>query len=71
MAGTSVGAVNPFPFLGGAIYMPVLGWVLDLYPKMADGAYSIGAYSKLLLILLGTAFLALICTFLMKETYAE
>ena len=69
MAGTSVGAVNLFPFLGGAVYMPFLGWVLDLYPKSAAGAYSPDAYSKLLLILLGTSILALICTFLMKETY--
>lgn len=71
MAGTSVGAVNLFPFLGGAIYMPFLGWVLDLYPKTASGAYSFEGYSKLLLILLITSVLALICTFLMKETYSE
>ncbi len=71
MAGTSVGAVNLFPFLGGALYMPFLGWVLDLYPKTASGAYSFEGYSKLLLILLITSALALICTFLMKETYSE
>ena len=71
MAGTSVGAVNLFPFLGGALYMPFLGWVLDLYPKTASGAYSFEGYSKLLLILLVTSVLALICTFLMKETYSE
>jgi len=71
IAGTSVGAVNLFPFLGGAVYMPFLGWVLDLYPKTAAGAYSFEAYSKMLLILLVTAVLALGCTFIMKETFTR
>ena len=71
MAGTSVGAVNLFPFLGGAVFIPFLGWVLDLYPKTADGAYSFEAYSKMLLILLVTSILALVCTFLMKETLTD
>ena len=71
MAGTSVGAVNLFPFLGGAVYMPLLGWVLDLYPKTAAGVYSFEAYSKMLLVLLVTSVLALLCTFLMKETLGD
>ena len=69
IAGTSVGAVNLFPFLGGAVYMPLLGKVLDTFPKTATGGYSIEGYSFLLLILLVTSVIALICTFLMKETF--
>jgi len=68
IAGTSVGTVNLFPFLGGAIFMPILGKVLDAYPKSTTG-YSIDAYSMILLILLGTSLAALFCTFLMKETF--
>jgi sugar phosphate permease len=71
IAGTSVGTVNLFPFLGGAVFMPLLGWVLDAYPKSQSGGYSLEAYSTLLLILLGAALIALICTFLMKETLSE
>ncbi len=71
IAGTSVGTVNLFPFLGGAVFMPLLGWVLDAYPKSQSGGYSVEAYSMLLLILLGAALIALICTFLMKETFSE
>jgi sugar phosphate permease len=71
IAGTSVGTVNLFPFLGGAVFMPLLGWVLDAYPKSQSGGYSTEAYSMLLLILLGAALIALICTFLMKETFSE
>lgn len=69
MAGTSTGMVNLFPFLGGAVFMPLLGWVLDAYPKSAAGGYSLEAYSMLLLILLGAAVISLVCTFLMKETF--
>jgi len=68
MAGTSVGTVNLFPFLGGAIFMPILGKVLDAYPKSTTG-YSIDTYSKTLLHLLGTSFAALFCSFLFKDTF--
>lgn len=69
MAGTSVGTVNLFPFLGGAVFMPLLGRVLDAYPKSDIGGYSLEAYSTLLLILLGASLVSLICTFFMKETF--
>jgi sugar phosphate permease len=68
IAGTSVGVVNFFPFLGGAIFMPVLGWVLDIFPQ-TDGAYALKGYFVVLLILLGAAGAAWICALLMKETY--
>jgi sugar phosphate permease len=68
IAGTSVGTVNLFPFLGGAIFMPILGKVLDAYPKSSAG-YSVDAYCLIFLILLGSSLAALICTFLMKETF--
>ena len=71
IAGTSTGMVNLFPFLGGAIFMPLLGRVLDAYPKSDTGGYSIEAYSILIFILLGAAVLSLVCTFLTKETFPE
>ena len=71
IAGTSTGMVNLFPFLGGAIFMPLLGRVLDAYPKSNTGGYSLEAYSMLILILLGAAVLSLICTLLTKETYQD
>jgi hypothetical protein len=48
--------------------MPILGKVLDAYPKSTAG-YSVDAYSTIFLILLGTSLAALVCTFLMKETF--
>jgi len=69
IAGTSTGMVNLFPFLGGAVFMPLLGRVLDAYPKSDTGGYSLEAYSVLIFILLGASVLSLVCTFLTKETY--
>jgi sugar phosphate permease len=68
MAGTSVGTVNLFPFLGGAVFMPVLGKILDAWPKTAAGAYDIKAYKAMLLVMAVSAVIALVCTFFMKET---
>ena len=45
IAGTSVGLVNLFPFLGGAVMQPVLGIILESYGQGPDG-YSAEAYSQ-------------------------
>ncbi|MEW6079630.1 MAG: MFS transporter [Thermodesulfobacteriota bacterium] len=70
IAGTSVGAVNLFPFLGGAVYMPLMGRILDRFPS-PDGGYAVEGYSLLLLVLFVSALAALGCTLLMKETFSE
>ncbi len=69
MAGTSVGMLNLFPFLGGAVLMPLLGRVLDGYGKTSANVYPIEGYQSILGALLGAATVALICSALMKETY--
>ncbi len=71
IAGTCVGMVNFFPFFGGAVFMPLLGQVLDAYGKNTAGQYPLDAYRAVLLILLVTSVAALGCTFLMKETYRK
>jgi len=69
IAGTSVGTVNFFPFFGGAVFMPVLGWVLDAYPRGATGAYPVAGYHMILVLLLLASLISLACTFVMKETW--
>jgi sugar phosphate permease len=69
IAGTSVGTVNLFPFLGGAVFQPVLGWIVDAYPRTASGAYSLEGYKTMLAVLLGASVVALVFTFFMKETF--
>jgi MFS family permease len=71
IAGTSVGMVNLFPFLGGAVFMPLLGNVLDAFPKMGNSGYSTEGYSMLLLVLLISSVAAFLCTLLMKETFIK
>ena len=71
IAGTSVGTVNLFPFLGGAVFMPLLGRILDAYPLAASGGYSMEGYATLLLVLLIASIIALLCTFFMKETFTN
>jgi len=71
IAGTSLGALNLFPFLGGAMAMPLLGWVLDVRSGGAPPAagYPLEAYQDLLLILLASSIVVLACTLFMKETF--
>lgn len=69
IAGTSVGAVNLFPFLGGAIFQPVMGAILDSFPKTHTGAYSIEAYSSMILLMLAASIVAFLATFFMKDTF--
>ena len=69
MAGTSVGCVNLFPFLGGAVFMPLLGRVLDRFPGAVEGTYAVKGFRVMILVLLISAGAALICSLFMKETY--
>jgi hypothetical protein len=49
--------------------MPLLGRVLDAYPKSDTGGYPLEAYSMLIFILLGASMVSLVCTILTKETF--
>ncbi|MDY6905509.1 MAG: MFS transporter [Thermodesulfobacteriota bacterium] len=69
MAGTSVGTVNLFPFLGGAVYMPFLGRVLDRASVATTGDYAMEGYTLVLFILFVSALVALGAAMLMKETF--
>jgi len=69
IAGTSVGAVNLFPFAGGAVFQPVLGYVLDTVSGGAD-SYSVAGYRAVFLVCLGASVIALVAISFMKETFA-
>ncbi|MBN1124808.1 MAG: MFS transporter [Sedimentisphaerales bacterium] len=69
IAGTCVGAVNLFPFFGGAVFMPLLGKILDLYGKTETDQYPLVAYRTVFFLLFASAVISLVCTFLMKETH--
>jgi len=71
IAGTSTGTVNLFPFLGGGIFQPGLGWILDAYPGAVVGEYSLEGYRIMLVVLLAASIICLISTFMMKETFPD
>lgn len=70
IAGASIGAVNLFPFLGGAVFMPLLGGVLDFYPR-SGGALPEEAYGAVIAVLLAASGAAVGCVFFMKETFSQ
>ena len=67
IAGTSVGLVNLFPFLGGAVAPPILGAILEAQGKTEAG-YSAGAYSQAFLLYFLFALIALGMACFITET---
>ena len=67
IAGTSTGLVNLFPFLGGAIFQPVLGQVLEQHGKI-EGAFTVQGYEAAFLILFCCSIVALCASFFLAET---
>ncbi len=71
IAGTSVAIGNFFPFFGGAIYMGVLGKILDGFGRNPNGAYPVDGYIMVLTFLAASSMVQLICAFFLKETFPK
>jgi sugar phosphate permease len=67
MAGTATGLINLFPFLGGAVFQPVLGYVLEKQGRL-EGAFTPEGYQQAFLVLFACSVIALIASFFFKET---
>jgi sugar phosphate permease len=67
IAGTATGLVNLFPFAGGAVMQPVLGWVLEQHGRV-DGAFVAAGYRQAFGLLFGSALIALLSSLFLKET---
>ncbi len=70
IAGTSVGLVNFFPFLGGAVTPPLLGAILEAQGKSGAG-YSVEAYSKAFSVYFLFALIALASACFITETFKK
>jgi sugar phosphate permease len=70
IAGTAVGLVNLFPFSGGAVFQPLLGAILESHGR-TGGAFTVAAYRASFLTLLGSAAVAFLTSFFLKETLAD
>jgi MFS family permease len=70
--GAALGIVNGVVTGAGALYQPLLGWLLDLAwtGEMAGGVrvYTVAAYSTAFSVLVAGAVVGIACTLLMRET---
>lgn len=75
LSGTAIGFVNGIVTGAGALYQPLLGWLLDLAwtGGTLAGAriYEPAAYRSALTVLIAGAGVGLLCTLLMRETYCR
>ena len=67
IAGTATGLVNLFPFFGGAVYQPVLGYVLERWDSAGEG-FSTAGYQAAFLALFVSAIIAFGAALLTRET---
>jgi len=70
IAGTSTGIANFFPFLMGALYQPLMGYILELNGKVGDSYTAIG-YQNAFLVLLISSGIAFIASLFIKETNSK
>ncbi len=66
IAGTSIGIANFFPFFLGALYQPLMGYILELYGTIG-GSYTVIGYQNAFLVLLISSIIACISSFFIKE----
>ena len=70
IAGTAIGTINLFPFIGGIIFQPLMGYILDKGGKIG-GAYHPGTYKTIVIFLFVTSILTLVSILFAKETMAK
>lgn len=75
VTGTAIGLVNAMVTGGGALYQPLLGWLLDLRwtGKLEAGAriYDVAAYRFAFGVLVAAVAVGLACTIAMRETHCR
>lgn len=67
IAGTAVGALNFFPFLGGAVFQVIIGVIVGEGGGRQAG-YSLAAYQHMFLFCAATAFVSLVAACFLTET---
>jgi MFS family permease len=67
IAGTSTGLVNLFPFAGGALFQPLLGYMLERAGTVG-GAFALSGYEQAFLILFVCGLISFLACLFLKET---
>jgi MFS family permease len=70
IAGTSTGLVNLFPFAGGALFQPFLGYLLERAGRVGQD-FSLIGYKQAFLALFVCGFIAFLSTLFLKETMVQ
>ncbi|KPK23204.1 MAG: MFS transporter [Nitrospira bacterium SG8_3] len=69
IAGTSTGLVNIFPFAGGAVFQPLLGYLLESHGRV-EGAFTLAGYEQAFLLLFFCGLIAFLASLCLQETLA-
>jgi sugar phosphate permease len=69
IAGTSTGLVNIFPFAGGAVFQPLLGYLLESHGRV-EGAFTLAGYEQAFLLLFFCSLIAFLASLCLQETLA-
>jgi len=70
IAGTCIGLLNLFPFMGGAVMQPLMGAILERYGKTGT-AFTTEGYSQAFLALFISALAALAASLFVEETMGK
>jgi sugar phosphate permease len=70
IAGTSTGLVNLFPFAGGAVAQPILGYVLEQRGRV-QGAFTLAGYENAFLLLFISGVIAFLASLFVQETLVK
>ena len=70
IAGTAIGLVNIFPFAGGALFQPLLGYILERHGQIG-GSFTLAGYQQAFLALFICAIITLLASLFLKETMGE
>ncbi|MCS7280866.1 MAG: MFS transporter [Desulfobacterota bacterium] len=69
ISGVSMGTINMFPFLGGVVFQPLLGYIVDISKNF--GRTPFGPYEWVILVLFIGSLLALLSVSLCEETFKD
>ncbi|MDY6838930.1 MAG: MFS transporter [Thermodesulfobacteriota bacterium] len=70
IAGTSTGLVNLFPFAGGAVFQPLIGYVLERQGRVED-AFALAGYKQAFFVLFICGLISFAATLCLKETLSK
>lgn len=71
IAGTSTGLVNLFPFFGGALLQPIMGYILERSGRLTGGAFTVIGYRHAFMATLLCAVIAFIASLFIEETLSK